>query len=87
MPYFKNLKSVALALICGVATLNSAFAAKNDALKGGRLIYAEPILPDTYDPITTSDNETSLRLSELLCESLVFIDYRGEVKGLIPGLW
>lgn len=58
-----------------------------ESAKGGRLIYAEPILPDTYDPITTSDNETSLRLSELLFESLVYIDYRGEVKGRLAEKW
>lgn len=57
------------------------------AAKGGNLTYAEPVLPDTYDPITTSDNETSLRLSELLFESLVFIDYKGEVKGRLAEKW
>ncbi len=61
--------------------------AKSGSTKGGRLIYAEPILPDTYDPITTSDNETSLRLSELLFESLVYIDYRGEVQGRLAEKW
>ena len=55
--------------------------------KGGQLTYAEPILPDTYNPITTSDNETSLRLSELMFESLVYIDYKGEVKGRLAEKW
>lgn len=62
-------------------------SARGDAQKGGKLTYAEPILADTYDPITTSDNETSLRLSELLFESLVYIDYRGEVKGRLAEKW
>ena len=56
-------------------------------IQGGSLIYAEPILPDTYDPLTTSDNETSLRLAELLFESLVFIDYRGEIQGRLAEKW
>ncbi len=57
------------------------------APKGGQLTYAEPILPDTYNPVTTSDNETSLRLSELLFESLVYIDYKGEIKGRLAERW
>lgn len=78
--------------ICAIAAMllcqTALHAAKEDAaIKGGRLIYAEPILPDTYDPITTSDNETSLRLSELMFESLVYIDYRGEVKGRLAEKW
>ncbi len=86
MSYFKTLGLVGMALLCGSTALAVA-AGKGENLKGGRLIYAEPILPDTYDPITTSDNETSLRLSELLFESLVYIDYRGEVKGRLAEKW
>ncbi len=74
----KILLGIAPLLLIGLADANS---------KGGRLIYAEPVLPDTYDPITTSDNETSLRLSELLFESLVYIDYKGEVKGRLAEKW
>src|SRR6185436_6057911 len=83
MPKAKIVSCVLLASFCQTMV----FAGKEDAIKGGRLIYAEPILPDTYDPITTSDNETSLRLSELMFESLVYIDYRGEVKGRLAEKW
>jgi peptide/nickel transport system substrate-binding protein len=86
MSDFRSLTCLGLAAVIGTATLASA-AGKGENLKGGRLIYAEPILPDTYDPITTSDNETSLRLSELMFESLVYIDYRGEVKGRLAEKW
>jgi peptide/nickel transport system substrate-binding protein len=75
---------LALVLTCQTAVYAKGGEA---AAKGGRLTYAEPILPDTYDPITTSDNETSLRLSELMFESLVYIDYRGEVKGRLAEKW
>ncbi len=67
-----------------LACATGLFAA---GIQGGRLTYAEPILPDTYNPITTSDNETALRLSELMFESLVYIDYRGEVKGRLAEKW
>ena len=80
-----GLICLAAAVCVGTTALASA-AGKGENLKGGRLIYAEPILPDTYDPITTSDNETSLRLSELMFESLVYIDYRGEVKVILVNL-
>ena len=79
----KLLNCMVAAIVCQ-AGADLAQAADN---RGGRLIYAEPILPDTYDPITTSDNETSLRISELLFESLVYIDYRGEVKGRLAEKW
>jgi len=79
--------SLAAAMLVGGVCSQDAGAASGGQIKGGRLIYAEPILPDTYDPITTSDNETSLRLSELLFESLVYIDYKGEVKGRLAEKW
>lgn len=62
-------------------------AQTKDANKGGQIIYAELILPDTYNPLTTSDNETALRLSELIFESLVSIDHRGEVLGRLAEKW
>jgi len=55
--------------------------------KGGKIIYAEMILPDTYNPLTSTDNETSLRICELLFESLVYIDHRGDVKGRLAEKW
>lgn len=72
---------------CAVAVILNPVSVLGGGVQGGHLTYAEPTLPDTYNPITTSDNETSLRLSELLFESLVFIDYKGEVKGRLAEKW
>ncbi len=69
------------------AVVGLAFSGVLAAPQGGHLTYSESILPDTYNPLTTSDNETSLRLSELMFESLVFIDYKGEVKGRLAEKW
>ncbi len=82
----RTLSTKALALGC-LALLAPVHGQGNANIRGGSLTYAEPILPDTYDPLTTSDNETSLRLSELLFESLVYIDYRGDVKGRLAEKW
>ncbi|HAO99128.1 MAG TPA: hypothetical protein DCQ83_03680 [Fibrobacteres bacterium] len=82
-PQSRRISRVAVAMAASTLLAWQSWAAP----RGGQLTYAEPILPDTYNPITTSDNETSLRLSELLFESLVFIDYKGEVKGRLAEKW
>ncbi len=79
----RPLTVLAKFFLAALLIVGSSFAES----QGGRITYAEPTLPDTYDPITTSDNETSLRLSELLFESLIYIDYRGEVKGRLAEKW
>ncbi|MFC1584344.1 ABC transporter substrate-binding protein [Fibrobacterota bacterium] len=68
-----------------VLLISAGLAGSGD--KGGKIIYAELILPDTYNPLTTTDNETALRLSELIFESLVYIDHRGDVKGRLAEKW
>jgi len=83
----KNRQMIRGAFVLGVSVFLFQPINIRAGTQGGRITYAEPILPDTYDPITTSDNETSLRLSELLFESLVYIDYRGEVKGRLAEKW
>ena len=83
----KNRQLIRGAVVLGVSVFLFQPISVRAGTQGGRITYAEPILPDTYDPITTSDNETSLRLSELLFESLVYIDYRGEVKGRLAEKW
>ncbi len=79
IPWFHKVLVIGL---CGLF-LSSLYAGK----KGGKIVYAEMILPDTYNPLTTTDNETALRLSEFLFESLVFIDHRGDVKGRLAKKW
>jgi peptide/nickel transport system substrate-binding protein len=74
-----------MAAVC-LLLLTGAFGQKKGD-KGGKILYAELILPDTYNPLTTTDNETALRLSELIFESLVFIDHRGDVKGRLAEKW
>jgi len=77
-----NIILIAITLMISTHT---SFAA--DVKKGGTIIYSEMILPDTYNPLTTTDNETALRISELLFESLVYIDHRGDVKGRLAEKW
>ncbi len=83
----KRLKMHLLLILIGLIFPGVIHSQSSSADKGGNLIYAEQILPDTYNPLTTTDNETALRLSELIFESLVFIDHRGEVKGRLAEKW
>jgi len=76
------LSSSVLAQQVGIAKSKN-----EDSNNKQQIIYAELIQPDTYNPLTTTDNETALRLSELIFESLVYIDHRGEVQGRLAENW
>ncbi len=82
----KNLGRFTALAALGLLSLTGPLAAQQ-ANQGGEITYAELILPDTYNPLSTTDNETSLRLSELIFESLVYIDHRGDVKGRLAEKW
>ncbi|MBF0430388.1 MAG: hypothetical protein HQK83_03860 [Fibrobacteria bacterium] len=82
--FYKKMFSINFFICLAIVMVSGLFA---QSQKGGKIIYAELLLPDTYNPLTTTDNETALRLSELIFESLVFIDHRGEVQGRLAEKW
>ncbi len=79
MNYFKFTLQTALALI----TLSSAGSGQNHSvndvnLQGGELKYGEAVLPDALDPVTSVQNMANIRMMELMFESLLDVNVKGE---------
>lgn len=87
MMNIKFLSILTLAASCSIYAAQPVQKPEDAEETGKKVIYAELIQPDTYNPLTTTDNETALRLSELIFESLVYIDHRGEVQGRLAESW